>query len=75
MSDVEPRAEHMRKAKADLQLAIDASADDEKIKTFTGALVVSMERFDEQLKLSKNCIPKTAKPKGSGKAKAKGPAA
>ena len=72
VTDVEPFAERMRKAKNYLRLAVDAAADDEKINIFTGGLVVSMEKFEEKLKVARSCVPKVAKPKGAAKAKAAG---
>ena len=65
MTDVGPHADRLRKAKADLQAGIDASALDDQLEALMGAMNVAISTFDEKVKLARNCIPKTAKPKNA----------
>ena len=69
VTDVQPHAERLVRAKAALQAAVDASASDEQLQTHLGSLLLAMSTFDEKVKVARNCIPKTSKPKGSAAAK------
>ena len=63
MTDVGPHADRLRKAKAELQAGIDASALDDQLQALMGTLNGAISDFDDKVKLARNCIPKPAKSK------------
>ena len=69
VTDVQPHADRMVKAKATLKAAVDANASDEQLQAHMGSLLLAMSTFDEKVKVARSCIPKTSKPKGSAAAK------